>query len=113
MTECKHGIPNWLEDCEECRKENDSALLQQRVRHPLPQIVIDKFDDYEAALVARDEVLKSIFKFQYKKAVYYGRIAEQCRRKFWVMVQETYPEIGTQLTYHKQEGSVSETEKGG
>jgi len=82
------------------------------VMHPLPQDAIDVWDEYEAAVVARDEVLKSIFKWQYKKAVYFGRIAEQSRRAFWKMVGETYPELGDQLTYHKKKGMVSETGKG-
>lgn len=32
MTECKHGTIDWLEDCEECKREDESALLQQRVK---------------------------------------------------------------------------------
>jgi len=92
--------------------EGNKSKLNDLVMHPLPQDAIDVWDEYEAAIVARDEVLKSIFKWQYKKAVYFGRIAEQSRRKFWDMVRKTYPELGDYLTYHKDKGTVSLSEKG-
>ena len=45
MTECKHGVPDWLEDCEECQKEGERALLEQRVRAKTKDIerVIGRF----------------------------------------------------------------------
>lgn len=97
---------------EDEKKETPTSQsdLEQRVMHPLPQDAIDIWDEYEAAIVARDQVLKSIFKRQYKKAVYFGRIAEQSRRKFWEMVKETYPELGDYLTYHKDTEKVSLSE---
>jgi hypothetical protein len=96
-----------LKDNEVGQSEVDGVVM-----HPLPQAAIDVWDEYEAAIVARDEVLRSIFKWQYKKAVYFGRIAEQSRRKFWEMVKETYPELGDSLTYHKDKGMVSMSGKG-
>lgn len=93
-------------------EDDGTQEVERRFMHPLPQKAIDMFDEYEAAVCARDEVLKGIFKWQYKKAVYFGRIAAQSRREFWKMVAETYPELGDSLTYHKNEGTVSETKKG-
>jgi hypothetical protein len=101
-----------MNDQEDKNETSDSDSLERVVMHPLPQDAIDVWDEYEAAIVARDQVLKSIFKWQYKKAVYFGRIAEQSRRKFWEMVKKTYPELGDYLTYHKDKESVSLSEKG-
>lgn len=93
-------------DCEDVKTEGDG------VRHPLPQDAIDAFDEYVAALNARDEVLTKTFKWQYKKAVYFGRIATQSRRLFWKKVREIYPELAKEgLTYHQEEGIISLLEK--
>ena len=85
------------------------AVEDEENKYSLPQDVIDVFDEYSAALKARDEVMKSFFKMQYKKAVYYGRIAEQSRRKFWKMVREIFPELhDCTLTYDEDNGIVLE-----
>lgn len=26
MSECKHGVPDWLEDCKECEAEEEAEL---------------------------------------------------------------------------------------
>jgi hypothetical protein len=100
------------EDDKATVKTPKASAVDPGVMYPLPQDAIDNVDDYKAALVARDEVLKSLFRFQYKKAVYYGRIAEQSRRLFWKKVRETYPELtDCELTYDYKKETL-EVKKG-
>jgi hypothetical protein len=32
MSECKHGTPNWLEDCKECEEEKEGEPLEREVK---------------------------------------------------------------------------------
>ena len=62
-------------------------------RKPVPAQLMDVWDDFVAAIQARDAAVKSFFKFQVRNAIYLGNIAQKKRREFLDGIRALYPEF--------------------
>jgi len=77
------------------------------VKLPIPQELIDLWDEHLAAEAARADAVKGFFKFQLRNAIYFGRVAIQKKREFWRKCEELYPELGNDMQYWEKEGALS------
>lgn len=57
----------------------------------VPEELKEIMADYQSALGCRDECVRSVFRA--KRAIYYGRIAEKSRMKFWREAERLYPQL--------------------
>lgn len=73
--------------------------------HPLPQEIIDLFDDANVSEMCRDKCITALWGA--KRAIMYGRQSVQARRKAWGLVHELYPELdGETIEYQPKEAAV-------
>jgi hypothetical protein len=66
--------------------------------YPVPDEVVELFDDKIVSEQCRDKCIKSLFKA--KRAIYYGREARKAERKAWQLIYDLYPDLeGKNLTF--------------
>ena len=76
-------------------------------KKPVPDEIAALMYEAVAARELRDKFANGFFKFRFRRAVYFGGIAEKKRAKFWGAVRELYPEFKkADLNFDMQEQVV-------
>ncbi len=93
---CEKEIP--IEEIiNKTKKLSPKIVMEKNKEYELPEELIDIWDEFTAAVAARQDAVKSFFKFQLRNAIYIGKIAEKKRRLFWRKVRELYPELPAKI----------------
>lgn len=59
----------------------------------------DLMVEFQVAEECKEKAIKSVFRA--RRAIYYGKVADKARRKFWKLVRELYPNLrDDDISYH-------------
>lgn len=86
-------------------------MMSGREELKVPEEMVDLMDEYYTCIKCRNECIRSVFKS--KRAIYYGKMAEKARRKFWDMAIDLYPQVkdGTWV-YSFDRGAIMKAKEG-
>ena len=59
--------------------------------YPVPEEMVDLMEEFWSAMECRDKAIQSTFRA--KRAIYYGKVAQKAKRKFWSHARELYPDV--------------------
>ncbi len=86
-------------------------MSNDKKEYEVPDEIKELFLDHLVALGCRDKCIQSCWRA--KRAIYYGKIAEQALAKAWCLFGEIYPETKNKpMTYERNSQTVKPVKNG-